>query len=312
VLNNSRTVFLTHGLRHTAPIKSFGFAKKSNFGDHQSDVRRELVLLEREILAMRKNRLLIRLSSGAFVVTVAAGAVLLTDGVSDAAPPTVSPPAMAATTTTTTLSTSPTSPVTYGTPVTLTAKVTPATATGTVKFMDKTTDGTTVDLGTVPVSSNSIASLSAETLNTGAHSLTASFTPSDPAIYNGSVSNPVTFVVNASTGAPPARQGTILTESTGSIALLSASEVKLAAKLTEASTGRPVEGRMIDFYGGRRLLCQARTDANGVTQCYGPENLGPQTAREILAGYDAVFSGDEDYGPSTQHASATIDVAHSK
>jgi hypothetical protein len=265
---------------------------------------------------MRKNRLLTRLSSGAFVVAVAAGAVLLTDGVSDAAPPAGSPRVMAATTTTTTLSTAPTSPVNYGTRVTLTAKVTPATATGTVtgtvKFMDKTTDGTTADLGASPVSSDSTASLSSDTLKTGAHSLTAVFTPSDLAIYNGSASDPVTFVINTSTGATTTRRGTILTESTGSIALLSASEVKLAAKLTEASTGKPVEGHMIDFYGGRRLLCQARTDANGVAQCSGPENLGPQTAREVIAGYDAVFSGDEDYGPSTQHASAAIDIAHSK
>jgi len=261
---------------------------------------------------MHKNKLLAQLSSVAFVVAVTAGAVLLTDGVSNAAPPAGSPRITAATTTTTSLSTSPTSPVTYGTRVTLTAKITPATATGTVKFMDKTTEGTTVDLGTVPVSS-STASLSTEALTTGAHSLTAVFTPSDQTIYTVSPpSEPVTFVVNASNGPTTIRRGTILDESTGSIALLSASEVRLAAKLTEASTGKPIEGRLIDFYGGRRLLCQTRTDANGVAQCSGPENLGPQTVREVLAGYDVVFSGDDDYGPSTQHASAAIDIAHSK
>jgi Bacterial Ig-like domain (group 3) len=269
---------------------------------------------------MRKNRLLARLSSGAFVVAVAAGAVLLTNGVSDAAPPAVSPPVMAATMTTTTLSTSPTSTATYGTRVTLTAQVTPATVAGNVRFMDKTTDGTTADLGTVVVSNGS-ASLPTETLKTGAHSLTAVFTPSDTVTYSGSKSDPVTFEVKAPTGttevndptgATTIRRGTILTQSAGSIALLSASEVKFAAKLTEASTGKPVEGRLVEFWGGRRLLCQARTDANGVTQCSGPENLGPETVREVLAGYDAVFSGDEDYGPSTQHAPAAIDVAHSK
>jgi hypothetical protein len=55
----------------------------------------------------------------------------------------------------------------------LTAKVTPATATGTVKF----TDGTTAELGTVPVSSNGTASVSTEALTIGTHSLTAVFTP---------------------------------------------------------------------------------------------------------------------------------------
>jgi hypothetical protein len=66
--------------------------------------------------------------------------------------------------------------------VTLTAKVTPATATGTVatgtvNFADRTPEGTTADLGTVPVSSNGTASVSTEALKTGTHSLTAVFTP---------------------------------------------------------------------------------------------------------------------------------------
>jgi hypothetical protein len=256
------------------------------------------------------------------VVAVAAGAVLLSDGVSEAAPPAVSPPAVAPSTTTTTLSTSPQGSVTYGTRVTLTARVTPATVVGNVRFTDKTTDGVTTELGTVAVS-NGAASLPTETLNTGAHSLTAEFTPSNMVTYSGSKSDPVAFEVKAatgttevnaptSTGTTTARRGTILTQSAGSIALLSASEVKLSAKLTEASTGKPVEGRLIDFIGGRRLLCQARTDANGVAQCFGPENLGPETVREVLAGYDAVFSGDEEYGPSSQHAPAGIDIAHSR
>jgi Bacterial Ig-like domain (group 3) len=262
---------------------------------------------------MHKNRLLIRLSSGAFVVAVAAGAVLLTNGVSEAAPPVVSPPAVAPSTTTTMLSTSPQGSVTYGTRVTLTARVTPATVAGNVKFMDKTTDGATTELGTVAVN-NGTASLPTETLKTGAHSLTAEFAPSNMVTYSGSKSDPVPFEVSAptSTGTTTARRGTILTQSAGSIALLSASEVKLSAKLTEASTGKPLEGRLIDFMGGRRLLCQARTDANGVAQCFGPENLGPETVREVLAGYDAVFFGDEEYGPSSQHAPPGIDIAHSR
>jgi hypothetical protein len=120
-----------------------------------------------------KNGFLSWLWSRALVVVVAAGVVLLTEGVSADARPSVSAPQVMATGTSTGLTTCPDSPVPYGTRVTLTAKVTPATATGTVKF----TDGTTAELGTVPVSSNGTASVSTEALTIGTHSLTAVFTP---------------------------------------------------------------------------------------------------------------------------------------
>ncbi len=122
---------------------------------------------------VRKNRFLSRLWSRALVVIIAAGGALLTEGVSADATPSVSAPQAMATGTSTELTTCPDSPVPYGTRVTLTAKVTPATATGTVKF----TDGITTDLGTVPISGNGTASVSTEVLTIGTHSLTAMFTP---------------------------------------------------------------------------------------------------------------------------------------
>ncbi len=147
---------------------------------------------------MYKNKFLSRLLSAAFVSTVTAGAALLTDGVSDAATPSVSVRQAMATSTSTELTTCPTSPITQGNSVTLTARVTPATATGTVKFTDETTDGT-ADLGTVPVSRNGTTSVSTKALTTGTHSLTAAFTPANTTLFTGSFST-VSLTVTATEG----------------------------------------------------------------------------------------------------------------
>jgi hypothetical protein len=247
---------------------------------------------------MRKNRFLIRLSAGAFVIVVAAGAVLLTDGVSDAASTAASPQVTTTTTPispTITLSTSPISPVTYGTPVTLTAMIDQAAA-GTVQFKDNNTN-----LGGAVFVNNHKASMPISTLTGGQHPLTAEFTPTDSATYGPSTSNTVTLVV---------KQSTILTEFTGSIDLLPPTEVELVAKLT--TTDGPVASRRIDFSAGRQELCTASTDVNGWARCSAPENWGPQTAKELFGGFDAVFSGDDEYFPSSQQASATIGTAPPK
>jgi hypothetical protein len=250
-----------------------------------------------------RKRFLTRLSSGVLVVAVATGGVLLTGGVSHAAP-LVTPQVTA---TTTQLTSSPASPVAQGNPVTLTAAVTPTTAAGTVQFMDGT-----ADLGDPVVASNGAASVSTSELAVGSHQLTAVFTPTNPATYGPSTSPAVTFVVTAPTVAAATRRVSILTQSTASIDLLPLPKVELAAKLTDAVTGEPITARMIDFYGGGQELCQAPTDMYGWVHCAAAENFGPQTVNEIVAGYEAVFSGDRDYGPSTQHAAATIGTNHAK
>lgn len=252
---------------------------------------------------MRENRFLTRLSSGALVVTVTAGGVLLIDGVSHAAPPA----APQATATTIQLTTSPASPVVQGSPVTLTAAVTPTTAAGTVQFKDGTSD-----LGGPVVAGNGTASTSTSTLAVGSHQLTSVFTPTNPAAYGPSTSQVVTVLITAATAAAATTRTTILTQSTGSIDLLPLPKVELAAKLTDAVTGEPVRARRIDFYGGGQELCQAPTDMYGWARCSAAENFGPQTADEVVAGYDAVFSGDREYDPSTQHASATIGTNRSQ
>jgi Bacterial Ig-like domain (group 3) len=254
-----------------------------------------------------RKRFLTRLSSGVLVVAVTAGGVLLIGGVSHAAP------LVAPQHTTTQLTTSPASPVTQGNPVTLTATITPTAAAGTIQFKDGT-----ADLGNPVVASNGAASATTSELAPGSHQLTAVFTPTTPATYSPSTSPAVTFVITAATVvtaptvAAATRRVTILTQSTASIDLLPFPKVELAAKLTDAVTGEPVMARMIDFYGGGQELCQAPTDMYGWVHCSAAENFGPQTVNEIVAGYEAVFSGDRDYGPSSQHASATIGTNHAK
>ena len=95
--------------------------------------------------------------------------------------------------TTTSLSVSPPSPAAAGTTENLTAQVTPSTATGTVQFMDGTTN-----LGApVPVSSGTASTTT--TLPTGPHNLTAVFTPGDQNSFNPSTSNSVSYTVGSST-----------------------------------------------------------------------------------------------------------------
>ncbi|MGQ0777173.1 MAG: Ig-like domain repeat protein [Pseudonocardiales bacterium] len=102
----------------------------------------------------------------------------------------------APTTTSTTLGVSPASPVTQGTQVTLTATVTPSSATGNVQFTDNG-----ANLGApVPVSGGT-ATLNTTALTTGAHSLVAVFTGSAPNI-SGSTSPAVTYQVNAPVATP--------------------------------------------------------------------------------------------------------------
>lgn len=98
-----------------------------------------------------------------------------------------------ATATNTTLATSPAATAAQGYPMALTATVTPATAVGTVQFRDGTTN-----FGNPVAVSNGIASGSASTLGPGSHTLTAVFTPTDPAAFNPSMSSEVPLTVTDS------------------------------------------------------------------------------------------------------------------
>ncbi|HEY6422213.1 MAG TPA: Ig-like domain-containing protein, partial [Pseudonocardiaceae bacterium] len=95
--------------------------------------------------------------------------------------------------TTTALVVTPNSPANADTQETLTATVTPPAA-GSVQFLDGTTS-----IGT-PVTVSGGTASTTTTLVPGSHSLTAVFTSTDPA-FTGSISPPVTYVVNNPAGA---------------------------------------------------------------------------------------------------------------
>ena len=92
--------------------------------------------------------------------------------------------------TTTTVANSVASPVNAGTPVTFTATVSPATATGTVQFMDGATA-----LGAPVAVANGTAASAPQTLAAGTHPITAVYTPTGA--FAGSTSGVDSFVVNS-------------------------------------------------------------------------------------------------------------------
>jgi Bacterial Ig-like domain (group 3)/WxL domain surface cell wall-binding len=98
--------------------------------------------------------------------------------------------------TSTALSVSPPAPVTAGTPVTLTATVTPATAAGTVQFRTGSTN-----VGSPVTVSGGTATLTTSSLPAGVNSLTAAFTGANPLIGN-STSPPVSYEVRAPVATP--------------------------------------------------------------------------------------------------------------
>jgi hypothetical protein len=77
----------------------------------------------------------------------------------------------------------------------LSAQMTPPNATGTVQFTDKIKDKTAV-LGPVPLRAGGLAVLITTKLATGEHSLTATFTPTDPKAFTPSTSNTVRIHVD--------------------------------------------------------------------------------------------------------------------
>jgi hypothetical protein len=139
-----------------------------------------------------------------------------------------------ATVTTTTLTTSPASPVTRGTPVTLTATITPATAAGTVQFKNGTNN-----LGNPVTVSNGTASGSTSTLAAGSHSLTATFIPTSPAAFSTSTSSPVTFVVTGATGGATATSTTLTTNPASPVSR--GTPVTLIAAVTPATAAGIVQ-----------------------------------------------------------------------
>ena len=139
----------------------------------------------------------------------------------------------------------PSSPQTFGTPLSLSATVTPSTAVGTVQFLD----------GTVVVGSGSVsggaASAAISDLSAGSHQLSAKFVPTNPADFGTSQSSAAGYTINeaassvslAVTPAGPVQQGTSITLS--------------------ATTGPAGVGGTVQFLDGATQLGSAVTVSNG-------------------------------------------------
>ena len=182
------------------------------------------------------------------VAVVAAS--LIIGGVANSAPPGNTPQAtdsVAATATSTALATSPASPVAQGTPVTLTATITPATAVGTIQFKDGTTN-----LGDPVAVSNGTAAGSTSTLAAGSRSLTAVFTPTNPTTFGPSTSPIVPFVVTGTT----ATNTTMTTSPASQVA--QGTPVTLTATIVPATATGTVQ-----FKDGTTNLCNPVAVSNG-------------------------------------------------
>ncbi|MGH3825970.1 MAG: Ig-like domain-containing protein [Pseudonocardiaceae bacterium] len=149
-----------------------------------------------------------------------------------------------ATDTTTTLTISPTAQIAEGTPVTLTAAVSPATALGTVQFKDGLTD-----IGGPVSVSNGIASGFTSTLAAGQRSLTAVFTPNNPAAFTASMSSAMPLTVTGSgVGSPQT-----LTAQLSGLSLDLRTSV-LDGQATELGEGPSVLNTSTPVLGGQGLL----------------------------------------------------------
>ena len=202
----------------------------------------------------------------------------------------------AAQATTTALAVTPASPVTQGAAVALNATVTPSAAAGTVQFQDGGSN-----LGSPVTVSAGIASLSTTALTVATHSLTATFTATDPT-YLGSTSAAVSFVVDPLPTPPPPPADTTLTSHASHSSVTYGTGVTLSGVLRRLD-GTPVPGAAIAVQS-RALGATAWTALSTVgTSASG----GWATAVRPGANrsYRAIYAGDAGDRAS---ASATVTV----
>ena len=176
--------------------------------------------------------------------------------------------------TSTQLSVTPASPAAAGTAETLTATVTPASAVGSVQFLDGVTP-----LGSPVTVTGGSASLST-TLASGTHSLSAVFTPTNPAAFTASTSNTVPYLVN------PAITHTTLSVTPASPAVAGTGET-LTATLTPASAvgsvqfkdGATLIGSPVTVTGGSASLSTTLpVGTNALSAVFTPTNPAAFTA----------------------------------
>ncbi|MEV5596718.1 hypothetical protein [Streptomyces sp. NPDC052496] len=97
----------------------------------------------------------------------------------------------------------------------------------------------------------------------------------------------------------------------GSFDVLARQISGLKAKISEVD-GTPVAGLPVQFTvaGEKAVLCEATTDTNGYAQCkksHLPQLLA-SAVKLLTGGYDATFTGNPRYAPTSTHNSVTVDM----
>ncbi|WP_245601754.1 Ig-like domain-containing protein [Hamadaea tsunoensis] len=195
--------------------------------------------------------------------------------------------------TTTSLVVSPANTAAEHSNVALTATVTPSNAVGSVQFKDGATT-----LGTVPVSGGA-AALTISTLALGAHSLVASFVPTDATDFTSSASAAVDYQVTPFTGASTAETITTTVDAGALVISVDDSQVVLAnptlnsagdlfvtsgalkpVTVTDTRAGNfgwTVSGQVSDFVSGGNSI-------NGANLGWVPSVVDHATAQTVTAG----------------------------
>jgi hypothetical protein len=181
---------------------------------------------------------------------------------------------------------------TQGQTVTMTASVSPASATGTVKFMDGSAELNTATLN------NGAASFSTSSLAAGQHSITAVYSGDNA--NSGSSSSPVTLTVNAVSTTPPGPTS-VSSPKVVLNAMLTLSvnaNPAPAGQITFNVTMKPVSASgTVAFSDGQTVLATA--DLSGGAATYSTSSLAAGS-HSITAAY----TGDGDFAGS--QASATL------
>jgi len=174
--------------------------------------------------------------------------------------------ASGATATTTAIAANPGGPVTSGTSVTFTATVAPATAPGSVQFMDGTNP-----LGSAVTVTAGSASFATSNLSIDTHSITAVFTSSTPTAFGGSTSLPLSFQVTAGTGGGPTATTTTLTANPVSPTTAGASVIFTATVSPSTAAGS------VQFMDGTNTLGSPVTVSSGTATSAATTTLSTAT-----------------------------------
>ncbi|MGK4579288.1 hypothetical protein ACSMTC_04535 [Kitasatospora sp. HPMI-4] len=127
-------------------------------------------------------------------------------------------------------------------------------------------------------------------------------------VGSGAIASAATPPASPCSGAEcPSLQPVNIAAGQGSLNVTQMQLENISATVVDAVSGEPVRGVQVQFYSaGGRLLGAAYTNHSGIAAIAASENLGPGTAQELLAGYDAVLLGDGVHTPASAHGAITV------